>query len=236
SFIRQPGLLSLPLGRACPVRIAAHHEKAMNTTPRQQELLKRTFVDYQPMADFARDPLIMERAQGLYYWDIEGKRYFDAIGGIFVATLGHGHPRLLAAMRQQMEKLTFAPPLHAIADVTLEFIGRLGEVTPGNLKYVKGFSRDLNPFKPKSWRKPSEKVWIRIEFKRRKSFCATRIPGIPNAVNRIAFRPIQCRQWRHRLQSPHPSPTHGHKRPVRGHCATPVFAGCVCGGRPPSWR
>jgi len=92
------------------------------------------------MADFARDPLIMERAQGLYYWDIEGKRYFDAIGGIFVATLGHGHPRLLSAMRQQMEKMTFAPPLHAIADVTLEFIGRLGEVTPGNLKYVKGFS------------------------------------------------------------------------------------------------
>jgi len=112
----------------------------MSTTPRQQELLRRTFVDYQPMADFARDPLIMERAQGLYYWDIEGKRYFDAIGGIFVATLGHGHPRLLSAMRQQMEKMTFAPPLHAIADVTLEFIGRLGEVTPGNLKYVKGFS------------------------------------------------------------------------------------------------
>jgi len=112
----------------------------MKTTPRQQELLKRTFVDYQPMAEFARDPLIMERAQGLYYWDVEGKRYFDAIGGIFVATLGHGHPRLLAAMRQQMEKMTFAPPLHSIADVTLEFVGRLGEVAPGNLRYVKGFS------------------------------------------------------------------------------------------------
>ncbi len=112
----------------------------MNTTPRQQELLKRTYVDFQPMADFARDPLILERAQGLYYWDVEGKRYFDAIGGIFVAVLGHGHPRLLAAMRQQMEKMTFAPPLHAIADVTLDFIGRVGDVTPGNLKYVKGFS------------------------------------------------------------------------------------------------
>lgn len=112
----------------------------MNITPRQQALLKRTFIDYQPMAEFARDPLIVERAQGVYYWDIEGKRYFDAIGGIFVATLGHGHPRLLAAMRQQMEKMTFAPPLHAIADVTLEFIERMGMVTPGNLNYVKAFS------------------------------------------------------------------------------------------------
>ncbi len=112
----------------------------MNISSCQQALLKRTFIDYQPMVEFALDPLIVERAQGVYYWDIEGKRYFDAIGGIFVATLGHGHPRLLAAMRQQMEKMTFAPPLHAIADVTLEFIERMGGITPGNLKYVKAFS------------------------------------------------------------------------------------------------
>src|ERR1017187_9648560 len=112
----------------------------MNITPRQQALLNRTFIDYQSMAEFARDPLIVERAHGLYYWDTEGKRYFDAIGGIFVATLGHGHPRLIAAMEKQLAKMTFAPPLHGIADVTLDFVERMGSVTPGNLKYVKPFS------------------------------------------------------------------------------------------------
>ena len=112
----------------------------MKITARQEALLKRTFIDYQQIADFLRDPLIVDRAQGVYYWDTEGKRYFDAIGGIFVATLGHGHPRLLDAMRRQMEKMTFAPPLHGIADVTLDFIERLGSVAPGNLRYVKGFS------------------------------------------------------------------------------------------------
>ncbi|HLM98979.1 MAG TPA: aspartate aminotransferase family protein [Bryobacteraceae bacterium] len=112
----------------------------MKITARQETLLKRTFIDYQQLTDFLRDPLIVERAQGVYYWDTEGKRYFDAIGGIFVATLGHGHPRLLDAMRKQMEKITFAPPLHGIASVTLDFIERLGAVAPGNLKYVKGFS------------------------------------------------------------------------------------------------
>jgi adenosylmethionine-8-amino-7-oxononanoate aminotransferase len=76
----------------------------------------------------------------LYCWDTEGKRYFDAIGGIFVATLGHGHPRVMEAMRKQMERMTFAPPLHGIADVTLDFIEKIGAVTPGNLKYVKPFS------------------------------------------------------------------------------------------------
>jgi adenosylmethionine-8-amino-7-oxononanoate aminotransferase len=112
----------------------------MKISLRQEALLKRTFIDYYPLADFVQDPVIMERAQGLYYWDTDGKRYFDAIGGIFVATLGHGHPRLLDAMRKQMDKMTFAPPLHAIADVTLDFIERIGMVTPGNLKYVKAFS------------------------------------------------------------------------------------------------
>jgi adenosylmethionine-8-amino-7-oxononanoate aminotransferase len=112
----------------------------MKITPRQVALLKRTFVDFFAMSEFILDPLIVERAQGLYYWDTEGKRYFDAIGGVFVATLGHGHPRLLEAMRKQMEKMTFAPPLHGIADVTLDFVERMGTVTPGNLKYVKAFS------------------------------------------------------------------------------------------------
>ena len=112
----------------------------MKITQRQEALLKRTFLDFKQMSDFIKEPLIFERAKGLYYWDSEGKRYFDAIGGIFVATLGHGHPRILDAMRRQMEKMTFAPPLHGISDVALDLLEKIGTVTPGNLKYCKPFS------------------------------------------------------------------------------------------------
>jgi adenosylmethionine-8-amino-7-oxononanoate aminotransferase len=106
----------------------------------QIEILQRTFQDYRPTEEFLENPIVMERAQGLYYWDSEGKRYFDGIGGVFVASLGHGHPRVMEAMRRQMERMTFAPPLHAIADVTLEFVDKLGSIAPGNLRYVKPFS------------------------------------------------------------------------------------------------
>ena len=112
----------------------------MTLTARQERLLKLTFVDFWQMEEFVRAPLIFERAQGLYYWDAEGKRYFDAIGGIFVATLGHCHPRVLAAMRKQMEKMTFVPPLHGISDVALDFVEKIGSITPGNLRYSKPFS------------------------------------------------------------------------------------------------
>ena len=112
----------------------------MKIDQRQARLLKRTAIDFYSTEQFIEEPFIVSRAEGLYYWDIEGKRYFDAIGGIFVANLGHGHPRVLEALRQQMEKLSFAPPMHGISDVTLDFIERLGEVTPGNLNFVKPFS------------------------------------------------------------------------------------------------
>ena len=112
----------------------------MKLTARQEQLLKHTFIDYKATSEFLENPLVIEKAKGLYYWDTAGKRYFDAIGGIFVAILGHGHPRVMEAMRRQMERVTFVPPLHGIADVTLDFVEKVGAVAPGNLKYVKPFS------------------------------------------------------------------------------------------------
>jgi len=109
-------------------------------TERQIALLKHTFIDFMQTSEFIKNPLIIDRADGLYYWDTAGRKYFDAIGGIFVAVLGHRHPRLLNAMQAQMEKITFAPPLHATTSVTLDFIEKLAGVTPGNLNFIKPFS------------------------------------------------------------------------------------------------
>lgn len=112
----------------------------MACTPRHRQLIRRTFVDFQQTSEFLEHPLIFDRADGLYLWDLEGRRYFDAIGGIFVAVLGHRPPRVLEAVKKQMERLTFAPPLHGIAEVTLDFVEKLGSVSPGNLNFIKGFS------------------------------------------------------------------------------------------------
>ncbi|MCC6454017.1 MAG: aspartate aminotransferase family protein [Caldilineaceae bacterium] len=112
----------------------------MSLDARRTQLVRRTFLDYRQMSEFLEQPLIINKAKGLYYWDDNGKRYFDGIGGIFVAVLGHGHPRIMEAMHKQMEEISFAPPLHAISDVGLDLVERLGEIAPGNLNYVKPFS------------------------------------------------------------------------------------------------
>src|SRR5882724_2971645 len=112
----------------------------MPISTRQENLLKRTFIDFQSTADFLKNPVIFNRAEGLFLWDIDGKRYFDAIGGVFVAVLGHRHPRVMEAMRRQMDTMTFAPPLHGISDVALDFIEKVGSVAPPGMTYVKPFS------------------------------------------------------------------------------------------------
>src|ERR1051326_9053945 len=58
-----------------------------------------------------RRPLI-DRAEGIYIWDANGKRYLDGSSGAMVSNIGHGNRRVLAAMQRQMERATFAYRLH----------------------------------------------------------------------------------------------------------------------------
>ena len=54
----------------------------------------------------------LDRAEGIYMWDSTGKRYIDGSSGAMVSNIGHSNPRVLAAMRKQMERSTFGYRLH----------------------------------------------------------------------------------------------------------------------------
>jgi len=57
------------------------------------------------MNTYGRVPIALERGQGVRVWDVNGKQYLDALGGIAVNTLGHNHPKLVPALQQQIAKL-----------------------------------------------------------------------------------------------------------------------------------
>jgi acetylornithine/N-succinyldiaminopimelate aminotransferase len=57
------------------------------------------------MPTYGRLPLALSHGQGLRLWDTEGQEYLDALSGIAVNTLGHAHPRLVAALQEQVAKL-----------------------------------------------------------------------------------------------------------------------------------
>jgi adenosylmethionine-8-amino-7-oxononanoate aminotransferase len=56
----------------------------------------------------ARNRPTVDRADGIYMWDTAGKRYIDACSGPVASNLGHGNPRVLAAMMAQAKKVAYA--------------------------------------------------------------------------------------------------------------------------------
>jgi len=57
------------------------------------------------MNTYGRLPIALERGDGCYVWDVNGKRYLDALAGIAVNTLGHNHPKLVPALQDQVARI-----------------------------------------------------------------------------------------------------------------------------------
>ena len=80
----------------------------------------------------AWNPISMTRAEGVYFWDADGKRYLDWSSQLINVNIGHGHPHVIKAIQEQIQRLSFAYP-----GIATEPRARLGEmlraITPGDL-------------------------------------------------------------------------------------------------------
>ena len=93
----------------------------------------KEFVLHSWSVQNAIDPIPVAGAEGRHFWDYDGKRYLDFASQLVNVSIGYGHPKLIAAIKEQAEKLcTIGPPM---ATEPRSQLGRmLAEVTPGNLK------------------------------------------------------------------------------------------------------
>jgi acetylornithine/N-succinyldiaminopimelate aminotransferase len=57
------------------------------------------------MNTYGRLPIALARGEGVHVWDVNGKRYLDALAGIAVNTLGHNHPKLVPALQDQVSRI-----------------------------------------------------------------------------------------------------------------------------------
>jgi acetylornithine/N-succinyldiaminopimelate aminotransferase len=80
--------------------------------------LERQFL----LPTYNRYPLAIARGKGVFVYDLEGKRYLDFVGGIGVNALGHAHPRILKAIREQAARVIHTSNLYYH-----EFQGKLAE-------------------------------------------------------------------------------------------------------------
>jgi taurine---2-oxoglutarate transaminase len=92
----------------------------------------KRYVLYSWSVQDAINPLAVAGAEGRYFWDYEGKRYLDFASQLVNVSIGHQHPKVVAAIKEQAERLTtIGPPM---ATESRSVLGRLlAEVTPGDL-------------------------------------------------------------------------------------------------------
>jgi taurine--2-oxoglutarate transaminase len=78
------------------------------------------------------DPIPVERAEGVYFWSTDGKRYLDFNSMTMCSNIGHGNHKVIKAIQQQAAELAYAGPKMATKPRAL--LGKiLAEITPGNL-------------------------------------------------------------------------------------------------------
>lgn len=66
------------------------------------------------MNTYGRLPMVIDRGEGCYVWDLDGNRYLDLVAGIAVNSLGHCHPAVVKAIQEQSEKLMHCSNLYWI--------------------------------------------------------------------------------------------------------------------------
>ncbi|HEY2513231.1 MAG TPA: aspartate aminotransferase family protein [Polyangiaceae bacterium] len=71
-------------------------------------------------------PVVLERGEGCWVWDVDGRRYLDMTSGIAVSALGHAHPRLVRAIAEQAGRLIHGSNLFLSAPFT-RFVRELVE-------------------------------------------------------------------------------------------------------------
>ena len=84
----------------------------------------------------ARDPLVIRSARGAWLEDFDGRKYIDGNSSWWVASLGHGHPRLLRALTEQASRLDHVSLAGTTHEPATLLAKELLEVVPSSLKHV----------------------------------------------------------------------------------------------------
>ena len=72
----------------------------------------RELFDKYVIPSYSRFDLVLDRGEGSYVWDVDGKRYLDLAGGIAVCSLGHAHPEITKTLTEQSGKLIHVSNLY----------------------------------------------------------------------------------------------------------------------------
>lgn len=95
--------------------------------------LSREYTFFSWSAQGQVNPIPVGKAEGIYFWDTDGKRYIDFSSQLMNTNIGHQHPKVVKAIQEQAAEICFVHPGNT-TEIRALLGKKLAEVTPGNLK------------------------------------------------------------------------------------------------------
>src|SRR3989442_1403820 len=150
-------------------------------------------------------PLAVAGGEGRYFWDHEGNRYLDFASQLVNVSIGHQHPKLVAAIKEQADKLcTIGPPM--ATEPRSQLARLLAEVTPGDLTMSfftnGGAEANENAIKLARWYTGRDKIVARYRSYHGATAAAITLtgdprrwpaePGIPGVVRMLDPYTYRC--------------------------------------------
>ena len=121
------------------LRLSSYHAISMNEHPTRERTSsswdrRHYWHAFTQMAEY--EPLVIERAEGCRLIDIDGREYLDGASSMWCNVHGHRHPRIDAAIREQLDRVAHCTSLGMGCDTTVRLAKRLADLAPGNLEHV----------------------------------------------------------------------------------------------------
>lgn len=85
------------------------------------------------VVNYYTQPLVAERGEGQYLWDVEGRRYLDFFGGILTISAGHCNPKITRPIKEQIDRLQHTSTLYPNRQI-VALAEKLAQITPGRLQ------------------------------------------------------------------------------------------------------
>jgi taurine--2-oxoglutarate transaminase len=162
---------------------------------------------YEWTAQSAMKPLVIDRAKGIYFWDVDGKRYMDFNSQLMCVNIGHGDERVINAIKAQLDQVAYVAPTAATTAVRAELGRLLQEITPGNLSKAfftnGGAEANENAIKIARWFTGRHKIIARYRSYHGATAGAVTLtgdprrwaaePGIPGVVRAMDPYRYRCR-------------------------------------------
>jgi len=156
------------------------------------------------VANYYKEPLVIDRGEGCYLFGKDGKKYLDFFGGILTVSIGHCNPKVTNKINEQVTKLQHTSTLYPTENIVI-LAEKLANITPGSLQKSfftnSGTEADETAiFMAQHYSRNQEVIALRHGYSGRSMLAmsltahsawrhgGTHIPGIKHAVNPYCYR------------------------------------------------